>query len=1393
MIGSFLSGHCSAESPPREFAALRRGTLFVLLIFASSQPLTSQEKLLPVFHFQQLRGLPSVLVFSNVVRDSSGYVWVGTVNGLCRYDGYTVKEYRSVELDPYSLPSNIVTSLYCDSRKRLWVGTSSGKISVYDHSRDRFLNLRQIQYDSSKINRGYFGRFLEDPNGNIWCTMQEGIIRIGVPARFNPDNIDSIAASVHFTTIPTGTTTKAARSLIARNYASFIAGTDSGLIAIDPVTLTVSRPRYSNQLALRLDSLSINCLALDPDGTVWVATKTEGLYRLDWDRGTAKNYRPHESEHHSIRDDDVLSIELDPRGNLWVASYGGVDLFSPVEGECIPYLTSGPAPGTGPAQRISVDCTGTAWFCTGAGVHWLSPRSLLLPHYSLANADGRLRSFESVERGRDGAIWCFSEGHLLETEMSTMTIVSTIDVFRGKPQRFYETPDRTVSLLDPHGNFWYAAYDRGLYKVNLHSRTINNYDYQTNRSSVGIRSIAQGPGDSLWIGTEPDGLFLFDPARGTFHPSGLNLDLVIVHKARDGSLWISTEGGGLFVYQRATGELTRFVHNGSNPHSLSDNVTRVTYEDPAGRIWVGTGKGIDLWDPARSSFILYPNPLFDDALFALPIGADATGRVWIRYLSHGLSLLDPVNGKFTNLDSDNGLCGSPTDMQILDDGRVLLAGRTGVNIVRPDSLHYSRPPPPLLITLLRVNDTLMIPVPDVVGSRRLQFSHNENVLEFMFAALDIDAPQLVEYGYRLDGLETEWIKPADRRYVRYTALSPGDYTFRVRAKSSWGEWPEREIACVFSIAPPWWQSLWAYACYLLFTAALLFAIYRVRLNQERLKQRVEMEHLQAEHLVEVDRMKSRFFANISHEFRTPLTLVLGPIRKWRERDREEELTNDMGLAERNATRLLSLVNQLLDLSKIEAGAMSLRVRPANIVPIVKGIARSFESSAGSRKIDLEVAVPVEDIEVYVDRDKLEKVLSNLLSNAFKFTAEGGKVLVTVRIFSSFTPLNPESETKVVQTNEARAQSGEFVEIAVRDTGIGIPVESLRHIFDRFYQGDNSETRRFEGSGIGLALVKELVDLHHGRIYVQSEEGKGSEFTVRLPLGRNHLKEEEIAPESDDEHGRTEGVFGSDLDAGHEDPRTGGLQGDEPRPIVLIVEDNADVRTYVREHLNSYQVLESRDGIGGIETAREVIPDLIISDVMMPGKDGYELCRTLKTDEKTSHIPIILLTAKAGSEDKIEGLETGADDYLAKPFEPKELVARVRNLIESRRRLQKRFTVPLKPGEIAVTSMDDAFLMRAIGILNERLSDENFGVDELGSALNMSRSQLHRKLTALTSQSTGEFIRYMRLHRAKDLLERGAGTVAEIAFSVGFSDPSHFSRRFHRQFGVTPSDLRNRAP
>ncbi len=482
--------------------------------------------------------------------------------------------------------------------------------------------------------------------------------------------------------------------------------------------------------------------------------------------------------------------------------------------------------------------------------------------------------------------------------------------------------------------------------------------------------------------------------------------------------------------------------------------------------------------------------------------------------------------------------------------------------------------------------------------------------------------------------------------------------------------------------------------------------------------------------------------------------------------------------ERNANRLLRLINQLLDLSKLEAGGMKLEASKQNIVPFVKGVAQSFESSAGKRGIALTVEVEADEIEMYFDRDKLEKILVNMLSNAFKFTEEGGAVSVTVgRIADS---LNSKAE------------------ISVRDTGLGIPSDQIDKVFDRFYQVDASQTREQEGSGIGLALTKELVELHHGTIAVTSEVGKGTTFVVTLPLGREHLKDDEVI-----------GVAAiptplvSDTEP---EPITLNLEPDAvlsrqsaittpqsaiQSPLVLIIEDNADVRAYIRSYLEpQYRMLDAVDGADGVEQAKQNIPDLIICDVMMPKMDGNEVCKRLKQDEKTSHVPIILLTAKAGQENKIEGLETGADDYLTKPFDAKELLVRVKNLIDLRRKLREKFSVGkvLKPGEIAVTSVDDQFLQKAMAIVENKMPDENFSVDEFAREVGMSRSQLLRKLTALTSQSPSDFIRYMRLHRAKQLLEQNAGNVSEIAFTVGFNSVAYFTKCFREQFSVVPSEV-----
>ncbi|MFQ5865284.1 MAG: ATP-binding protein [bacterium] len=553
-----------------------------------------------------------------------------------------------------------------------------------------------------------------------------------------------------------------------------------------------------------------------------------------------------------------------------------------------------------------------------------------------------------------------------------------------------------------------------------------------------------------------------------------------------------------------------------------------------------------------------------------------------------------------------------------------------------------------------------------------------------------------------------------------------------------------------------------------------------KLEQARLKQELELEQVHAEKLQEIDRMKSRFFANISHEFRTPLTLILGPLEKLLSEKFQQPVKKQFRVMLRNGRRLLRLINQLLDLSKLEAGSMGLKARPENIIPLLKGIVLSFSSLAERKKINLKFEVAEDEIIVYVERDKLEKIVSNLLSNAFKFTPKRSEICVAVST-------HPEEHPSRPALNKG-GQRG-VVEITVRDSGTGIPPERLERIFDRFYQADDLYTSEQGGSGIGLALTKELVELHHGEIQVTSELGKGSTFIVRLPLGKEHLKPEEIVepasiiahPESSIQHPE------STIEYPESSIRkaTSSLE----RPVILIVEDNADVRTYIRDYLGKdYEITEAIDGEQGFKKSVNAIPDLIISDVMMPKLDGYELCRKLKTDERTSHIPVILLTARAGGQSKVEGLETGADDYIIKPFDARELQVRVKNLIEQRRKLRERFAkeITLQPKDIAITSMDAQFLQKAMDVVEQNLSDPEFSTDMFAKQVAMSRMQLHRKLRALTDHSAHGFIRAYRLKRAAQLLQHQAGTVTEICYDVGFSSLSHFSKAFREQFGQSPS-------
>lgn len=981
----------------------------------------------------------------------------------------------------------------------------------------------------------------------------------------------------------------------------------------------------------------------------------------------------------------------------------------------------------------------------------------------------------TIARWNDGSIWVGTAGKTVNINPTTLEVRRVIDVLKGERPTYLYAGENDA-YTDGSKLIWYGTWGLGLYKIEPSSGRVLNYRISTQvPSKKDICWMLEGKdSDTIWIAGNYDGLLLFDSRTGKYllpQDTALSRLRNVSHVMRDraGKIWISDQKLGLFIATSSGNLIDHFEHNRHVSSTIAFSNVRDTYEDAQGQIWIG-GASIDLWQPKTRSFKHYPNERFGMTDLIVPIGNDSLGKLWIRSSGVGVHILDPVSGTYKDYDRSDGVLANVISMSLLPDGRVILAGQNGLDIVHPDSLRREYPAPPVVLTNLTVNDTSSISSQSITKMKSFDLPYSQNVLELEFAAIDPGVTHMIRYNYKLEGLEEKWIDPGDRRYVRYPGLSPGKYIFRVKAINKFGRWSNQELALAISIAPPWWRTWWAYTAYGLLIVGLLIGGYRLRLRQVYLTQHAEMEHFQAERLAEVDKLKSRFFANISHEFRTPLTLILGPIEQAIEKVQDTTIKQKLNLVKDNTKKLYGLVNQLLDFSRIESGTMKLQVSKSDIVKFLRRTVMSFESWAERKKIDLQFDSKIEMQEGIFDTDKLEKILNNLLSNALKFTPEGGSVEVVADFMSAGLAHNA-------------PMKGAATRITVRDTGPGITAEHLPNIFNRFYRADNSHT--VEGTGIGLALVWEFTQLHHGTVTVESGAGKGTTFTVTIPIDKStYLPEEIIDVPSETEKTVLVEPPNVQISSAQDISADG-------KPIVLIVEDNADLRAYIREYMDEdYTVNEAPNGKIGYEIATETVPDIVISDVMMPEMDGIALCRTLKQDVRTSHVPVILLTARAGTDSKIEGLEIGADDYVTKPFDSKELLARVKNLIEQRRQLRKKFSsgVVLKPGEVAVTSLDDSLLKKVMGVVEKNLGDENFSVEELAREACLSQRHLARKLQALTNLKPSEFIQYVRLQRARELLEKNVGSVADIAYKVGFGSPSYFSSCFRDRFGFPPSDI-----
>ncbi len=1369
--------------------------LLMGFIFFPPQLLFSQNHILKFEHLSVQDGLEQEYVLC-ILKDSKGFMWLGTEDGLNRYDGKRFKVYKHNPADSNSLSNNHVQAIYEDKNGNLWIGTYGGGLDKYEPATEKFVHYRYDPIRNS-ISSDFILSIYEDKSGFLWIGTENGGINIF--------------------------------DRIKNRWISY-----------------QNDPENPNSLSYNI----VRAIYEDEEGIIWIGTDGGGLNKFDRETGNFTCYKHDPGNSGSLSHNFVVAIVEDKKEALWLATFGGgLEKFDKVN-ETFKHYKHNPKNLNSPAQDVLQDIALSStepdviWIATSnAGIDKFEIRNEKFTHYKYNPYDPRSLSSDDVStiyEDINGLVWVGTVGKGLSKYNHTSGKIIHYD-------REYDNSNSLNSnkiypiFEDESGILWIGTNEGGLNKLDGKKGIFTHYKYQPdNLNSIvnnDLFSIIEEKPGILWIGTR-GGLSRFDSKRNQFinfkndpeNPQSLSDNIVDrLHIDRSDNLWIGTSRGLNKIALskvRTNPVFFHYMNDTKNFNSISGNIISEIYEDNDGFLWVGTSSnGLNKFDYRTNQFSHYkhdphdPNSISNNSIAV--VYQDKNDILWVGTLGGGLNKFNPENQTFTHFEENDGLCNNfvygileddhhnlwvstrnglskfnpdkvnekgiilpsafknyyvedgfqdnvyhPTSYFKNNRGEMLFGGINGFDIFHPDSLTENQNIPNIILSEFSVLNKPFHSDSSITAVTKIVLPHDKNFFSFRFAALDFTNPSKNQYAYKLEGLDGNWIYSGNVNFAGYTGVDPGEYTFRVKGSNNDGVWNKAGISIKIIILPPWWRTWWAYSFYGLLFLSTLYGLRRYELNRLSFKNQVKMDEAVLREREEMDKMKSNFFANISHEFRTPLTLILGPIKQISEKIKDNKTKNELKIIYKNAGKLLRLVNQLLDLSKVESGNMKLQTDPQNIVSVIKILVLSFSSYAERKKIKLKFDSTQEEIIAYIDKEKIEKIVTNILSNAFKFTPEGG--IIELKLSNNL----------------------EYVNISIRDTGIGIPKEKISKIFDRFYQVDGTHKRDHEGTGIGLALSKELIELHKGKIKVESTEGEGSIFTISIPLGEKLYKEEEICKPVNKENTVynliPESKFFEETNSEKIDAN---MFVETEKPILLLVEDNSDVRSYIRENMEKdYTVLEAVNGEEGLKKSIEHIPDLIISDIMMPKMDGIELCEKLKTDKITSHIPVILLTAKATSNDKIIGFETGADDYILKPFDAKELKVRIKNLINQRKKLQEHFRqkgiFDFDNGHIS--SIDQKFLKKTLEVINQYISDPGFSVDKLADEINLSRSQLHRKLVGIIGESPGDLTRRIRLSKAAKLVEEKFGNISEIAIEVGFNNPANFAQSFRNQFGVSPS-------
>lgn len=1349
--------------------------------------------------FGQEEGLSSASV-RTLLQDEQGFVWVGSDNGLDRFDGRGFLNFRFDPEAANSLTSNRVNGLSLDARQRLWIGTSNGLC---------YLDLKTGKIERIAITESEAGpvpydirSVLIDHRGNIWVgTLSNGLFKLSLKAngdgyekkQFLPDPNDSNSLA-HPSVI----------HLFQQDEKSLWMSTSGGVCQLDLDSETFT-PRVDTPL-LKGDQ-GVRSLFANEFGHIVFPVSHAGIYYID----------PNE-------------IPLAPK------PYLSFDLVGPF--------------GQAEVYRYAIqDQKGQLWVGTDRGMFLVDP-----DQQSYRSLD-QTRRVRCLMQGRDGIIWAGFGRAGIGRESRMMDPYRYYQHDPENPNSVSPGQIRTMTE-DRQGNLWVGYLYEGLDQFSWDERKrefvkLQQMRYDPNQAGgLASNAIIEVFSDSkgfLWIATNGDGLNRLDPLTGKMdiflhdpnNPASLSGNRIWgLCEDGNGYIWVGEFTTGLNRLDPKTGIVKRFQYQVDNPNSLSHNRIKSMFMDSEGDLWIGTNGGLNRLDVETEKFTRYVHATKDSTTLSgnvvFSIYEDAFQNLWVG-TTLGLNKLTAAIGQGESSSTQieriyessglpsNSIIGIQGDGQgklwiSTDNGVAKLMESEGEHrfevINNQEGLEYAQflnkahyysqkrqefyfgSRRGLLVLPNRENESELLPSQLLVSAVSKQtisgrggkkwvnpFINTEEVWKLTYQdrivsirLSDFNWDKNRRYEYLLKGFDDNWLELPDNMELTYTNLEPGKYSLYARPISDDTNSVEELPLLRLRMLPPWWRTYWAYALYLLFILGGVYGFYQFQLQQELKRQ--ETESLRA-----LDRFKNQLYTNITHEFKTPLTVITGMIEQVSGHDKVKRVVR------RNSKNLLDLVNQILDLRKLELGKVKLNWVQTDVVLYCQYIIESYEALADIKGVKLHFLPRQKQILMDVDKEKLLRILSNLLSNAIKFTPAAGNVYLSME--------------EVRQKQGDKKELISRLKLAVQDTGVGIPLEEQAFIFDRFYQVEpvqgeegrtNETTLRYRGpgggSGIGLALTKDLVEALDGEISLESEEGQGTTFTVWLPIQKTApfeaVESTAIAPLVE---------FALDPEEKEEELDIAGGMMSSSSLQLLIVEDNDDVREYLVSLLQEqYELHLAKDGQEGIDKALQLIPDIIVSDVMMPRKDGFQLLTELKEDIRTSHIPIVMLTAKSSDESRVQGLKRGADAYLAKPFNHEELFTRLAKLLELRQVLRERYVditqSAAEPPEDVAFAQEDAFITQLKNAIEENIDDPTFGVDELCKAMGASRSLLYKKLKALTNTSTANFIRAIRLHKASQLLQDGAANISQVAYDVGFNDVSYFSRAFRKQFGVNPRAYRD---